>query len=194
MTGIKEILLVLQEVDPADELKATLTSIGVDKIETMTNDQDIHAHLDNNVPDAIIIEVEQLDGSLLQQIRSINQGFSVPVILFTGSNEDEIIEQAIKNGVATYIVGTLEAQRIKSILQVAVTRFAEVQKLKLDLVKTRTQLEERKVIDKAKGLLMQHKQYSEDEAYQALRKMAMDKNKRIAEIAEGIIATFDLLS
>ncbi len=194
MIEIKHILLVLQKIDPADELKLTLSDLGIDKIETMTSEQDIHARICTSLPDAIIIEVEQLDETLLQQIKSINQGFSIPVILFTGSNEDLIIEKAIKNGVATYIVGSLEAHRIQSILQVAMTRYAEIHKLKQDLLNTRAQLEERKLIDKAKGLLMQHKQYSEDEAYQALRKMAMDRNKRISEISEGIIAAFDLLA
>ena len=194
MKTIKKLLLVLTKIDPDDELRETLLDLGIKHIETMTVDQDIHAHISNNIPEAIIIEVEQLDSELLQQIRSINQSFQLPVILFTETDEDLIIEQAIKSGVATYIVGSLEAQRIQSILQVAITRNSEVQKLKQDLIKTRGQLEERKVIDKAKGILMKHKHYSEDEAYQALRKMAMDKNKRIIEIAEGIIAAFDLLS
>ena len=194
MKTIKKILLVLKEADPADELKETLSGLGIEHVETMTVQQDIHAHISQNTPEAIIIEVEQLHTELLQHIRSINQSFEIPVILFTETDEDLIIEQAIKSGVATYIVGALEAQRIQSILQVAVTRYSEVQKLKQDLLKTRTQLEERKIIDKAKGLLMKHKHYTEDEAYQALRKMAMDKNKRIIEIAEGITATFDLLS
>lgn len=194
MKTIKKLLLVLMKMDPDDELRETLLGLGIKHIETMTVDQDIHAHISNNTPEAIIIEVEQLDSELLQQIRSINQSFQLPVILFTETDEDLIIEQAIKSGVATYIVGSLEAHRIQSILQVAITRNSEVQKLKQDLIKTRGQLEERKVIDKAKGILMKHKHYSEDEAYQALRKMAMDKNKRIIEIAEGIIATFDLLS
>ncbi len=192
--AIKKILLVLQEAGSADELRETLSRLGIHKIETMTTVQDIHAHISIDHPEGIIIEIKQLDDDLLQQIRSINQSFTIPVILFTETDEDLIIEKAIKSGVATYIVGSLEAQRIQSILQVAVTRFAEVQKLKQDLTKTRAQLQERKVIDKAKGILMKHKQISEDESYQALRKMAMDKNKRIAEIAEGIVATFDLLS
>lgn len=114
--------------------------------------------------------------------------------MFTETSDDLIIEKAIKYGVTTYIAGSIDTQRIKSILQVTVTRCTEIQKLKNDLTQTKAQLEERKVIDKAKGILMQHKRYSEDDAYKALRKLAMDKNKRIIEIAEGIEATFDLLS
>lgn len=194
MNSIKKVLLVLMKQDPAEELKETLINIGIQHIESITVDQDILAHINQSIPEAIIIEIDQLDEMLLQQIRGINQGFQIPVILFTETDEDQVIEQAIKSGVATYIVGALETQRIHSILQVAVTRYSEIKQLKQDLQHTQAQLQERKTIDKAKGILMKHKQYSEAEAYQALRKMAMNKNKRMVEIAEGIIATFDLLS
>jgi len=186
-------MLVALKSSPIDELKANLSNIGVENIHSLSINQDILAHVSKIQPDAIIIEVDTLDHALLDQIKAINQSCSIPVLLFTETDEDLIIEKAIKNGVATYIVGSLEAHRLASILQVAITRYKEVQQIKNDLVKTRAQLEERKVIDKAKGILMKHKQYSEDEAYQALRKMAMDKNKRIIDIADGIIATFDLL-
>lgn len=194
MAFLNKILLVLQDIHTAEPLHDTLTALDISNIHTLHISQDIHAFVETHQPEAIIIETEQLDPGLLDHIRTINHSFQIPVILFTDSNEDKIIEQAIKSGVATYIVGTLDPRRIRTILQVAITRYAEIQKLKQDLSKTKAQLEERKLIDKAKGLLMQHKQISEDQAYQALRKMAMDKNKRISEIAEGIISTFDLLA
>jgi len=194
MIKIKDILLVAQNSGPVDELKLSLSAIGVENIHSLSIDQDILTHVSKIIPDAVIIEVDTLDHALLDQIKAINQSHSIPVLLFTETDEDLIIEKAIKSGVATYIVGSLEARRLASILQVAITRFKDVQQIKNDLVKTRAQLEERKVIDKAKGLLMKHKQYSEDDAYQALRKMAMDKNKRIIDIAEGIITAFDLLA
>jgi len=194
MITVKQIILATQRPAPDDDLKTVLQSMGVEKIECISVCQDLYAHVSKSSPEAIIIEVSSLDEDLLQQIRSINQALMIPVILFTDTDEDIIIEKAIKNGVATYIVGVLDVHRIQSILQVAITRFNEIQKLKHDLTTTRAQLEERKIIDKAKGILMQHKQYSEDDAYKALRKMAMDKNKRIVDIAEGIIAAFDLLA
>jgi len=194
MKIINEILLVLKEPDSSNDLIETLTESGINKIEFITADHDIYAQVNKNKPDALIIETEYLSGELLQQIRMINQNINIPIILFTETNDNLIIEKAIKYGVTTYIVGSIETQRIKSILQVAVTRCAEIKKLKNDLTQTKAQLKERKVIDKAKGILMQHKKYSEDDAYKALRKLAMDKNKRIIEIAEGIVATFDLLS
>jgi len=193
MSNIKNIMLVTQSATPFDELKSSLSDTGVENIHSLSFKQDILAHITKIQPDAVIIEIESLDHELLNQIKSINQSYAIPVLLFTETDEDQIIEKAIKSGVATYIVGPLDAHRLGSILQVAITRFKEVQQIKSDLLKTRAQLEDRKVIDKAKGILMKHKQFTEDEAYQALRKMAMDKNKRIIDIAEGIIATFDLL-
>lgn len=193
MSDISSILLVTQRPDSTHAIQGTLSQLAFDKIESITIDQDIYAHISKNPPGAVIIEVDKLDEDLLQQIRNINQTQAIPVILFTDSDEDVIIEKAIKSGVASYIVGTLDAHRIKSIVQIAITRFKETQKIKQDLFKTKAQLQERKTIDKAKGILMQHKHYSEDDAYKALRKMAMDKNKRIVEIAEAIISSFELL-
>ena len=194
MTDINKILLVLQKSGPSGELKETLSGLGIGIIDSITSEQDIYAHARHNPPEAIIIECDILDNELLQQIRNINQSHAIPVIIFTDSNEDSIIEKAIKSGVSTYIVGNLEVQRIQSILKVAMTRNRQTRELMQDLDQTRQQLEERKLIDKAKGILMKHKQLDENDAYKTLRKMAMDKNKRIAEIADSIVSTFELLS
>ena len=87
----------------------------------------------------------------------------------------------------------LEEKRVQPIIDVAIARFREFQALKDELDATRSQLAERKAVEKAKGLLMKHKKITEDEAYQMLRKMAMDKNKRIAEVSEGVISAVELL-
>ena len=100
---------------------------------------------------------------------------------------------AIKSGVNAYIVDGLEEKRVQPIIDVAIARFREFQALKDELDATRSQLAERKVVEKAKGILMKHKDITEDEAYQSLRKMAMDKNKRIADVADGVISAFELL-
>ena len=193
MAKIESILVVSAGNSEGLEILKTLNNSGINTIKTLSIEQDIVAAVLKHTPEAVIIETEDLRVELLQQIKEINQTMTIPVLLFTDSEEESLIEQAIKNGVATYIVGALEAQRLPSILQVAIARYKETIKLKRDLDKTRALLEERKLIDKAKGILMQHKQYSEDDAYQALRKMAMDKNKRIVEIADNIISTFELL-
>jgi len=194
MAKIKSILVVSAGNAEDIEILETLSNSGISSIKTLHINQDIVAAVLKFTPEAVIIETETLEPELLQQLKDINQTVTIPVLLFTDTEEESLIEQAIKNGVATYIVGGLDAHRLPSILQVAITRYNETTKLKRDLDKTRAQLEERKLIDKAKGILMKHKQCSEDDAYQSLRKMAMDKNKRIADIADNIISTFELLS
>ena len=113
--------------------------------------------------------------------------------MFTESSGDKMTGTAIKSGVNAYIVDGLEENRVQPIIDVAIARFREFQALKDELDATRSQLAERKAVEKAKGILMQHKNISEDEAYQSLRKMAMDKNKRIADVADGVISAFELL-
>jgi len=91
MITINKILLVLQQIGPEEELRETLSNLGIHSISSITTEQDIHTHINRDCPEAIIIDIEQLDEELLQQIRSINQGFSIPVILFTKTDEDLII-------------------------------------------------------------------------------------------------------
>ena len=194
MLKINRLLIVAGSASVSGDLLDSLQALGISEIDTITTDQDIYARVSASSPEAVIMEVDILETHLLEQINSINQNCAVPVILFTGCVEDMIIEKAIRYGVATYIVGTIEANRIQTILQVAVTRYHQTRKLEQDLQETRAQLQERKIIDKAKGIIMQHKQCSEDEAYQSLRKMAMDKNMRIVDIADNIISTFAMLN
>jgi response regulator NasT len=114
--------------------------------------------------------------------------------MFTEESNSEMASSAIKSGVNAYIVDGLEENRVQPIIDVAIARFREFQALKDELDATRNQLSERKAVEKAKGLLMQRKNISEDEAYQSLRKMAMDKNKRIVDVAESVINAFELLN
>ena len=113
--------------------------------------------------------------------------------MFTESSGDKMTGDAIKSGVNAYIVDGLEEKRVQPIIDVAIARFREFQALKDELDATRSQLAGRKAIEKAKGMLMEHKKVSEDEAYQSLLKMAMDKNTRIIDVAESVISAFELL-
>ena len=105
----------------------------------------------------------------------------------------DTIGAAVRAGVSAYVVDGLQPQRVRPIIEVAIARFREFQALRRELEETRNKLAERKVIEKAKGLLMQQKGYSEEEAYQALRKLAMDRNQRLAEVARNVIAVLELL-
>jgi len=143
--------------------------------------------------DVVIVNADIPDEAVFANLREVNKTKPKPIVMFTESSGDKMTGTAIKSGVNAYIVDGLEENRVQPIIDVAIARFREFQALKDELDATRSQLAERKAVEKAKGILMKHKDISEDEAYQSLRKMAMDKNKRIADVADGVISAFELL-
>ena len=143
--------------------------------------------------DVVIVNADIPDEAVFANLRDVNKTKPKPIVMFTESSGEEMTGTAIKSGVNAYIVDGLEEKRVQPIIDVAIARFREFQALKDELDATRSQLAERKAVEKAKGLLMKHKKITEDEAYQMLRKMAMDKNKRIAEVSEGVISAVELL-
>jgi response regulator NasT len=105
-----------------------------------------------------------------------------------------VIHRAVRAGVSAYVVDGLTANRVGSVLDVAVARFSETERLRRELADTRANLVERKAVERAKGILMKQRGFDEPQAYHALRKMAMDRNLRIGEVAENVIAVADLLN
>lgn len=127
-------------------------------------------------------------------IQQINLQNPVPVIVFTYEDSRDVIQSAIKVGVSAYIVDGLQAKRIVSIIDTACFRFNEQQLVKKELEKTKNTLSERKLIDKAKGIVMQRSNISENDAYKAMRKMAMDKNIKMIELAKSVISASEILA
>ena len=116
-----------------------------------------------------------------------------PIAMFVDQSDAASIQASVDAGVSAYIVDGLKKERIKSIIDLCISRFNAFAKLQDELDRTRTQLEERKVIDRAKGILMKAKGLSEDEAYVLMRSTAMREKKKIAEIAQSIITASELL-
>lgn len=143
--------------------------------------------------DVIIVNSDIPDEALFANLNDVNKTKPKPIVMFAEQSSSKMTGSAIKSGVSAYIIDGLEGQRVQPIIDVAIARFREFQALKDELDNTKSQLVERKLVEKAKGLLVAHKKISEDEAYKMLRKMAMDKNKRIADVAENVISVFELL-
>ncbi|MDB6059961.1 MAG: chemotaxis protein CheY [Verrucomicrobiaceae bacterium] len=144
-------------------------------------------------PDVIIIDIESPDRDTLEHMTSLHRDNPRPVVMFSEEGDTKAIERAMRAGVSAYIVDGLNPARVKTIVDVAVARFREYQALRRELEETRTQLADRKQIDRAKGLLMKQRGLDEQQAYNAMRKMAMDRGQRLAEVAGNIIAVFELL-
>jgi response regulator NasT len=150
------------------------------------------AALSGTVDLLMVVTYKRFD-QLFNCVQKINLHNPLPVVVFTYDDSRDVIRLAIKAGVSAYIVDGLQAKRIVSILDTALFRFQEQQQIKQELAKTKTSLTERKLIDKAKGIVMKRSNIDEDAAYKTLRKMAMDKNMRMAELAKSIISASELL-
>lgn len=146
----------------------------------------------NAKADLVIFNIDS-PKKYFQNIQYLNQNQALPIIIFAADDTTDTINQIVKAGVSAYVVNGLETSRIDSIINIAVARFQEQQRLKNDLEKTKSKLEERKLVDRAKGILIKTRGYTEDEAYHTLRKLAMDRNIAIGEMAKNVIAMAELL-
>jgi len=146
-----------------------------------------------HMPALLIIETAELDSVTLQGLTLLNQESPLPVVVLTQNDDEALITESIHAGVSAYVVDDVRYERIGPIMQAALARFKAFQNIRNELDKTKSTLAERKMIDRAKGILMKQRGYGEDEAFHALRKLAMSKNKRLGDMAENIISAADLL-
>jgi len=145
-------------------------------------------------PDLLIVIMDNIDQAAITQLKMINQHYPLPIVVFTNVGSDEDIEHAVESGVTSYIVNGFAESRVIPILTAARARFKQQTKLLKQIGELQTTLVERKVIDRAKGLVMQQRQCTEDEAYKLLRTTAMAQNARMAVLAQNIIDTASLLT
>lgn len=174
-------------------LEQALLDIGHQVAARLSGPVDLYAEVARIQPDVIIVDLQSPDRDTLEQMREINRHQPRPVVMFADDGDSRTIEQAVRAGVSAYVVDGLNAKRVRPLLDVAIARFREYQALRNELEQAKTSLAERKVIERAKGLLMERRGCSEEEAYRALRKLAMDQNRRLAEVAENLLSVADML-
>jgi len=148
---------------------------------------DLLQHLPQLKPDVIVIDTNSPDRDTLENVCMISRDQPHPIVMFTDDDDTDKIEQAMRAGVTSYVVKGIAPERIQPILQVAMLRFAEHQALRNDLSQAQAQLAERKLIERAKGIVMQQKNINENAAYNLLRKMAMERNAKLADIAAQVV-------
>jgi len=144
-------------------------------------------------PDVIIIDTDSPDRDTLEHVCIVTRDDPRPIVMFASDSDSGTIRAAVAAGVNAYVVNGLAEERIQPILDVAIARFAQMQALRDELTEARLQLEDRKAIERAKGILMDTKNMSEAQAYETLRKLAMDSSQRIVDIARQVINMRDLL-
>jgi response regulator NasT len=144
-------------------------------------------------PDIIVIDLENPSRDILEQMFQVSRAVRRPIAMFVDQSDAASIQASVDAGVSAYIVDGLKKERMKSILDLCVSRFNAFAKLQDELDRTKMALEERKVIDRAKGILMKLKGLTEEEAYVLLRSTAMREKKKIGEIAQSILTASELL-
>ena len=146
------------------------------------------------MPDIILIGVDFPGHAVLSWVASLLESYPCPTIMFSRDERSETIQAATRAGVSAYAVGKLTGARVKTIIESAVARFYEFRAVQQELEKTKTNLAERKIIERAKELVAQQRGCNESQAYQILRKMAMNRRKRLAEISEDVLSVADVLT
>ena len=170
----------LREAGYADIVQVGETTALVKQLETLG-------------PDVILIDLENPSRDTLEDMLTVSRAVRRPVAMFVDQSDTAMIEAAVEAGVSAYVVDGLRKERVKAILDMAISRFNAFERLRGELAEAKTKLEERKVIDRAKGVLMKAKTISEEEAYALLRRAAMNENRRIADVAQSVIMAADLL-
>lgn len=193
-TDNKSVLLIEDTPELSSPLKKALKDFGYHITKHLTLQDNMFKQIEECSPDFLILAVEQPSEKMLNELSEVNNLLPLPIIIFAENDSVSVIQNAIKSGVSAYVVHEIFPQRINSIISVAKERFKEVQALRNELKQTKTQLESRKLVERAKGYIMQMRQLNENEAYTVLRKMAMDQGSPIAMVAKNIIDVHELLS
>src|SRR4029079_6346017 len=143
-------------------------------------------------PDVILIDLENPSRDVLEQMFQVSRAVRRPIAMFVDQSDAASIQASVDAGVSAYIADGFRKERIKSIIDLCISRFNAFAKLQDELERTKNALEERKVIDRAKGILMKVKNLSEEQAYALMRKTAMNENKKIADVAQSVITAAEL--
>jgi response regulator NasT len=187
-------LVVGEDARRSQLLKQSVEDCGYAVVALSAGAAELVKIVETHQPDVLVLDRDAPDQPLLSALRDLTRRCPRPVVLFTRENDRDIIARAVQAGVSAYIANCIDPTRIGSILDVAIARFRETDRLHRELHDTRVSLAERKAVERAKGILMQQRGCNEPEAYHALRKMAMDRNLRIGQVAENVITVAELLN
>jgi response regulator NasT len=184
-------------VDESDEraalLREALTSAGHEVAASLTSPLELLRAVETLLPDVIVIDTDSPTRDVLEHVVIVSRSSPRPIVMFSSDADGETIREAVRAGVSAYVVDGLDSTRVNSIVEVACARFDEFQRLKTELADANLRLSERKLVERAKGLLMQSRGLTEDDAYHALRKLAMAKKQRLGEAAQHLIDAAELL-
>ena len=187
------IVIVDESAIRAAILEEGLREAGYTQVMRIAETANLLARINAIDPDVIVIDLENPSRDVLEQMFQVSRIVRRPIALFVDQSDADQIRAAVDAGVSAYIVDGLRKERMKTILDLCVSRFNAFTRLQSELERTKSQLEERKLIDRAKGILMKAKSLSEEDAYALMRRTAMNENKKIADIAQSVVTAAELL-
>jgi response regulator NasT len=187
------ILVVDPNASRAQILEDGLREAGYDDVSIVRQTDNLLRRIVDADPDVIFIDLENPNRDVLEQMFQVSRCVRRPIAMFVDQSDAGAIEAAVDAGVGAYVVDGLRKERVRAILDMAITRFRAFSRLQEELERTRQALDDRKLIDRAKGILMKLRDIGEAEAYDVMRKAAMNENRRISEVAQSIVTTARLL-
>ncbi len=195
MTSPLTVVIVEEDRDRAVSIVDALRDSGGDyEVHVIGAASGLARKIAAHSPDIVLIDAGNPTRDVLEELTLASGPLERPVAMFVSGGAGGLARDAIEAGVSAYVVDGLTPERLSPILEAAIARFNVLRQMRTELAETRRALEERKVIDRAKGLLMKAKGIGEDEAYAVLRKTAMDQGRRVAEVAEALVTASRLLS
>ncbi|MEX3017589.1 ANTAR domain-containing response regulator [Gymnodinialimonas hymeniacidonis] len=193
MVSPLSIVVVEEDRDRAISIVDGLRSSGEYDVHLIGNVSGLARKIAGFQPDVVLIDIDNPTRDMLEELTLASGPLDRPVAMFVSGAAGALARTAVEAGVSAYVVDGLQPDRLKPVLDAAITRFQMMRQMRTELDETRRALEERKVIDRAKGLLMKAKGIGEDRAYATLRKAAMDQGRRVIDVAEALVTAAGLL-
>ncbi|NIR28705.1 MAG: ANTAR domain-containing protein [Gammaproteobacteria bacterium] len=189
----RRVLLIDPVPDRAERVGCVLEREGFRVVARVGEGADLHERVTRVDPDIVIVDLDSPDDDLIEALQKINAETPRPIVLFAAAGDPETIRAAVRIGMSAYVVDGLRPERVGVVVEVGIARFREFRRLRAELVRAQASLQERKIVERAKGLLMQRQGLDEDTAYRTLRKMAMDRGMKLADLARRVVEMANLL-
>jgi two-component system, response regulator / RNA-binding antiterminator len=188
------IIVVERDAERAHKIIDGLMATGDHLVTVIAEETSLARRIAEQRPDIVLIDVANPSRDVLEELALVSGPLERPVAMFVDRSDENLTRAAIEAGVSAYVVDGLQSERIKAILDAAIARFNMFQRMRAELAATKAALEDRKIIDRAKAILMKARGIGEEEAYGLLRKTAMDQKRRVAEIAQQLVMAAGLLT
>ena len=187
-------MLVDDRSERRDLVDIALRQVDCVLVACTSGEDDLLSAVNSCNPDVILIDMEAPGRDTLESLASVQSAAPRPMVMFSQDDNNHTIRRATRAGVSAYVVDGLQTARVRSIIDAAIARFHHYSELQAELINVRQQLNERKTIDRAKGIVMRQRGLSEAQAYHSIRKLAMNTNRKLVDVAQNIIEAANILS